>query len=406
MGVTSTGGSAPAPSSEGTGRPGPTGRAAGSAASVPSAPQRASRVPQPIPAAVPPTRIGSSARATAIRRSPSAWRARPAAWGRAATGSSARRCSTTARSATSGRGPSGAAAGSAPSGRRRRASCLWPSSCSSSWRASPASAMRCRAPGIPLRSSKDRLPHRTARWCARPASTRRPWRTRACARRKAPDAVVLDVGRVTDTETVASRSRPWATTSPTRTCWNSPTPQPRGWATTPYDFTGFYEHIAPAIRSYDIAFVNQETTLGGPDAYGYNGYPSYNTPDSMADAVADAGWRVVSTNTNHAYDTWTSSIEHAQQVWASKSGELLTVGSFTSRRTASARAWLSAMGCASRSSRTTTGRTATSNPICQRLLRRDLRSRGHARGRAARPPRRRCRGGVHALGHRVRARAG
>ena len=98
-----------------------------------------------------------------------------------------------------------------------------------------------------------------------------------------------------------------------------------------YDFNGFYDNIRSAIQSYDVAFVNQETTLGGPDAYGYNGYPSYNTPDSMADAVAATGWRVVSTNTNHTYDTWTASIEHAQQVWAAKSDQLLTIGSFTSQ---------------------------------------------------------------------------
>lgn len=41
-----------------------------------------------------------------------------------------------------------------------------------------------------------------------------------------------------------------------------------------YGFDGFYRKIKKKIASYDISFVNQETTLGGPDRYGYNGYPS------------------------------------------------------------------------------------------------------------------------------------
>lgn len=98
-----------------------------------------------------------------------------------------------------------------------------------------------------------------------------------------------------------------------------------------YDFTPFYKDIKKKVKSYDISFVNQETTLGGDDAYGYNGYPSYNTPDSMADAVADTGWRVVNTNSNHTYDTWVSSIKHAQETWNKKSDQLLTIGSYKNK---------------------------------------------------------------------------
>ena len=97
-----------------------------------------------------------------------------------------------------------------------------------------------------------------------------------------------------------------------------------------YDFSPFYTEVSDYIqKNCDVSFINQETTLGGTDSYGYAGYPSYNTPDSMADAVANAGWRIVNTNSNHTYDYWTSCIEHAQEVWNAKSS-LLTVGSYTS----------------------------------------------------------------------------
>ena len=77
-----------------------------------------------------------------------------------------------------------------------------------------------------------------------------------------------------------------------------------GWAGSAgdgtYDFSPFYAEVAPVVQSqYDVSFINQETTLGGSDRYDYMGYPSYNTPDSLADAVADAGWRIVNTTSNH-----------------------------------------------------------------------------------------------------------
>lgn len=97
-----------------------------------------------------------------------------------------------------------------------------------------------------------------------------------------------------------------------------------------YDFSPFYTEVKPIIQgSYDVSFINQETVLGGTGRFGYMGYPSYNTPDSMADAVADAGWRVVNIDSNHTYDIWTAGIEHNQGVWAQKRG-LVTVGSYAS----------------------------------------------------------------------------
>lgn len=97
-----------------------------------------------------------------------------------------------------------------------------------------------------------------------------------------------------------------------------------------YDFSPLYAKIKDAVTSYDIAFINQETTLGGNDEFDYEGYPSYNTPDEMAQAVVDAGFDVVNCNTNHTYDTWTGSIEHAQKVWA-KQKDIDVIGSYTSQ---------------------------------------------------------------------------
>lgn len=96
-----------------------------------------------------------------------------------------------------------------------------------------------------------------------------------------------------------------------------------------YDFSPLYTNVKKEIGSYDIAFVNQETTLGGDGngEYEITGYPSYNTPDTMADAVVEAGFRVINTNSNHTYDWWTGAIEHAQKLWDGYSS-VLTIGSY------------------------------------------------------------------------------
>lgn len=49
-----------------------------------------------------------------------------------------------------------------------------------------------------------------------------------------------------------------------------------------YDFTPFYQEVAPFVQERDLRFVNQETVMAGTDEYGYAGYPSFNTPDAAA----------------------------------------------------------------------------------------------------------------------------
>lgn len=96
-----------------------------------------------------------------------------------------------------------------------------------------------------------------------------------------------------------------------------------------YDFAPFYTDIAPIISSYDLSFVNQETTMGGTENFDYMGYPSYNTPDSLAQTLVDVGFKVMATNSNHTYDTWVPSIEHQQELLADFP-DLLTIGSYAS----------------------------------------------------------------------------
>lgn len=68
-----------------------------------------------------------------------------------------------------------------------------------------------------------------------------------------------------------------------------------------YDFSQYYTNIKPYIEKYDLAFVNQETILGGDDLKA-TGYPNFNTPEIMAKNLHDVGFNIVNGATNHSLD--------------------------------------------------------------------------------------------------------
>ena len=68
-----------------------------------------------------------------------------------------------------------------------------------------------------------------------------------------------------------------------------------------YNFDHLFAHVAEFISKADLAMINQETILGGPQ-FGYTGYPSFNSPYEVADAEVKAGFDVLLLGTNHAYD--------------------------------------------------------------------------------------------------------
>lgn len=81
-----------------------------------------------------------------------------------------------------------------------------------------------------------------------------------------------------------------------------------------YDFRKYYTHIQSYIQKVDLAFVSQETILGG-DKRGAKGYPVFNTPDSMASALHDVGFDVVNGATNHALDQGEEGLLHSIEVF-------------------------------------------------------------------------------------------
>lgn len=66
-----------------------------------------------------------------------------------------------------------------------------------------------------------------------------------------------------------------------------------------YDFSPMFEQIKPYIEDADLAICHVETPMGdGPAA----GYPVFNTPADLTDAIASTGWDVCDTASNHTLD--------------------------------------------------------------------------------------------------------
>ena len=95
-----------------------------------------------------------------------------------------------------------------------------------------------------------------------------------------------------------------------------------------YDFKPMYELIKPIVSTYDIAYYNQETILGGSEV-GLTDYPTFNSPYEVGDAMIDAGFNLVSLATNHTLDSGTDAVINSRNYWNEQEG-VLAVGSYSS----------------------------------------------------------------------------
>ena len=68
-----------------------------------------------------------------------------------------------------------------------------------------------------------------------------------------------------------------------------------------YDFDDIFCEIKSYIKKADCAIINLETSIGG-EIVDYQGFPRFNTPDTILDASKKAGFDVFLTASNHSYD--------------------------------------------------------------------------------------------------------
>lgn len=72
--------------------------------------------------------------------------------------------------------------------------------------------------------------------------------------------------------------------------------------TDSYNFDNTIKYVKKYFEEADLSIANLETPLAGKDNFGYSGYPSFNTPDELADTMKNAGIDIIANMNNHILD--------------------------------------------------------------------------------------------------------
>ncbi len=81
-----------------------------------------------------------------------------------------------------------------------------------------------------------------------------------------------------------------------------------------YNFDFLYDNMKPYFQNADLSVIVQETILGG-ESFGYSGYPLFNSPQEVGDAISNAGFNIVLHATNHTLDKGAKGIENTIEYW-------------------------------------------------------------------------------------------
>lgn len=90
-----------------------------------------------------------------------------------------------------------------------------------------------------------------------------------------------------------------------------------------YNFDCYFEEASKYFKEVDLSVANLEVTFGGTEAGAYSGYPAFNTPDTLADAIKSSGLNFLLTSNNHSYDTRLAGLKRTARVLKEKGIEFI-----------------------------------------------------------------------------------
>lgn len=99
-----------------------------------------------------------------------------------------------------------------------------------------------------------------------------------------------------------------------------------------YNFQKMYEPLLPYIKNKDIAYINQESPIGG-DTRPYSGFKRFNTPSSIARDVVATGFNLINGSNNHSLDQGTSGVNNSIHTWQKYQDKSLFTGMFNNKET-------------------------------------------------------------------------
>ena len=97
-----------------------------------------------------------------------------------------------------------------------------------------------------------------------------------------------------------------------------------------YNYDHLFANVKDDIEAADVAIVNQEVILGGTEL-GLSGYPAFNGPHEVADAIVNAGFDVVLHATNHTLDKGKKGLLNCMNYWEENYEKVAVLGVFDSQ---------------------------------------------------------------------------
>lgn len=98
-----------------------------------------------------------------------------------------------------------------------------------------------------------------------------------------------------------------------------------------YNYDHLFANVKERVRKADVAIANQEVILGGAEI-GLYGYPNFNGPYEVGDALAEAGFNVVLHATNHTLDRGKTALINCMDYWKKNHKEVAVLGIFKSQK--------------------------------------------------------------------------
>lgn len=92
-----------------------------------------------------------------------------------------------------------------------------------------------------------------------------------------------------------------------------------------YNFDAIFSNVKDDIEAADLALVNEEVIIGGEEL-GVSGYPSFNAPYELGDALVDAGFDVVLHATNHTLDQGKKGVKNCLSFWKNEYPKIAVLG--------------------------------------------------------------------------------
>lgn len=92
-----------------------------------------------------------------------------------------------------------------------------------------------------------------------------------------------------------------------------------------YDYSAVFANLKEEIEEADVALVNQEVIIGGAEL-GVSGYPAFNAPYELGDALAEAGFDVVLHATNHSLDKREKGLLNCIAFWRDNYPDMAVLG--------------------------------------------------------------------------------